>query len=73
MFEIIEMVREIDLTVLEHEVLQSLEKQELISANVDAEFEQKWTFGERLADRIASFGGSWSFMIFFGVLVALWI
>jgi len=62
-----------ELTVLEHEVVESLRKHELLSANVDAEFEQKWSFGERLADRIASFGGSWSFLIIFGVLLTIWI
>ena len=62
-----------ELTVLEHEVLQSLKKHELISANIDAEFEQKWTLGERLADRIAAFGGSWSFLMVFGVIITLWI
>ncbi|WP_286833189.1 DUF1003 domain-containing protein, partial [Acinetobacter sp. UBA3132] len=33
----------------------------------------KWTFGERLADKIASFGGSWSFLICFTVLITFWI
>jgi uncharacterized membrane protein len=29
--------------------------------------------GERLADRIAVFGGSWPFLIYFGVFLVLWI
>jgi len=62
-----------ELTQLEQEVLKSLREHELLSTNVDAEFEQEWTLGERLADRIASFGGSWVFLIFFGVFIALWI
>jgi uncharacterized membrane protein len=62
-----------ELTSLEKEVLESLEKHEILSMNVDAEFEQEWTLGERLADRIAVFGGSWSFLILFGVFIALWI
>jgi uncharacterized membrane protein len=62
-----------ELTVLEHEVVESLRKHELLSANVDAEFEQKWSFGERLADKIATFGGSWSFLIIFGVFLMIWI
>jgi len=62
-----------ELTQLEHEVLKSLREHELLSTNVDAEFEQEWTLGERLADRIAAFGGSWVFLIFFGVFIALWI
>jgi uncharacterized membrane protein len=62
-----------ELTSLEKEVLQSLEKHEILAMNVDAEFEQEWTLGERLADRIAAFGGSWAFLILFGVFIALWI
>jgi uncharacterized membrane protein len=46
-----------EITSLEEEVLSSIRDHELLSKNVDAEFEQKWTLGERLADRIAAFGG----------------
>ena len=62
-----------ELTSLEEEVLHSIQDHELLSKNVDAEFEQTWTFGERLADRIAAFGGSWAFLIYFGAFIALWI
>jgi uncharacterized membrane protein len=62
-----------ELTALEHEVLNSIRDHELIAKNVEAEFEKKWSFGERLADRIASFGGSWAFLICFGGFLALWI
>jgi uncharacterized membrane protein len=31
------------------------------------------TFGERLADRVAQVGGSWGFIIAFGVILALWV
>jgi uncharacterized membrane protein len=62
-----------ELSKLEKEVLDSLQKQELIAANVDSEFERDWTFGERLADRIASFGGSWSFLIIFALFITFWI
>ena len=32
-----------------------------------------WSKGERLADRIAVFGGSWTFLICFGVFLVLWV
>jgi uncharacterized membrane protein len=35
-------------------------------------FNENLTFGERLADRVAAIGGSWSFIIGFGVFLALW-
>lgn len=62
-----------EVTTLEREVLQSLQQHELLSANPDAEFEGQWTAGERLADRIASFGGSWQFIAAFFLFIAGWI
>ena len=62
-----------ELTTLEQEVVHSLHEHELLSANIDAQFERRWSIGERLADRIASFGGSWTFLICFGVFMVLWI
>ena len=41
--------------------------------NFDSEFEHEWSFGDRLADRIDSFGCSWTFLICFGVFLALLI
>ena len=62
-----------ELTALEGEVLDSIREHDLLSKNVDAEFEQKWTIAERLADRIATFGGSWAFLMLFGAFLAVWI
>ena len=62
-----------ELTSLEKEVLDSLSEHELLSKNIEMEFEQVWTFGERLADRIASFGGSWKFLIIFFAFLSAWI
>jgi len=62
-----------ELTHLEKEVLESLREQELLSRNVNREFDQGSTFGERVADRVAEFGGSWRFIISFGCFLALWI
>jgi uncharacterized membrane protein len=62
-----------ELTSLEEEVLSSLRQHELLTTNVEVEFEKDRTFGERLADHIAAFGGSWTFLICFGVFLAVWI
>ncbi|SEJ24446.1 Uncharacterized membrane protein [Azotobacter beijerinckii] len=62
-----------ELTTLEQEVLHSMQNHELLTKNVDEEFDQSWSPGERLADRIATFGGSWSFLISFAVFLAIWI
>jgi uncharacterized membrane protein len=62
-----------ELTSLDHEVINSLREHEILTANVDLEFERDWTPGERLSDRLASFGGSWAFMLWFGAVITLWV
>lgn len=58
---------------LEEEVIQSLRDHDLITTNLEAEFTSELTFGQRLSDRLAAFGGSWSFLISFGCVMLLWI
>ena len=62
-----------ELSSMENKVLESLRQHELLSLNVDLESESSWTFGERLADKMADFAGSWIFLISFGVFMAFWI
>jgi len=62
-----------ELTTLDHEVLASLQRHETLSSNVDAEFSKDLTLGERLSDKLASFGGSWTFLIIFGLILFTWI
>jgi uncharacterized membrane protein len=40
--------------------------------NADEIFEKRATFGERIADNVAQFGGSWTFIIVFGVVLAIY-
>lgn len=61
------------LSELEENVLQNIKNHELVSQNIESQFERKWTFGERLSDKIAEFGGSWSFIILFGSFMLIWI
>jgi uncharacterized membrane protein len=43
------------------------------SRNVNELMEEKFTFGDRLADRIAQFGGSWAFLICFAITLFMWM
>lgn len=61
------------LSQLEEQVVKSLEEQEAISENLNEEFDRNVTFGEHIADRVAEFGGSWGFIIFFTVVLVVWI
>ena len=62
-----------ELSVLDNEVIESLHQHEILASNIEEQFERRLTFGERLSDQIASFGGSWRFIILFGVVLVLWI
>lgn len=62
-----------ELTNLEKEVLSALSAHELISEHADFESRGELTFGERLSDRLATFGGSWRFIILFGAILSGWI
>jgi uncharacterized membrane protein len=44
-----------------------------ISRNTNREFEKKLTFGQRLADKVATFGGSWMFIIIFAAILLSWV
>lgn len=62
-----------ELTSLESAVVDSLSKEGVLAKNVEAMYTEKFTFGQRLADRIASFGGSWTFIIIFALILLIWI
>ena len=63
-----------ELSTLESDVLKSLkEEEELIATNVNVEFERQLTLGERVADRVAEFGGSWPFLFVFAASMTGWI
>ena len=62
-----------ELSTLDQEVVNSLQQHEILSQNIGKEFEKELTFGERLSDRIADFGGSWTFISSFGAILFVWI
>ncbi len=43
------------------------------SRNVNEVMERKYTFGQRVADRVATFGGSWTFIFIFGGILLIWM
>ena len=56
----------------EDEILHML-LQEHISRNSESEHENEITLGQKAADRLAKFAGSWVFIIIFFIILALWI
>ncbi len=62
-----------ELSDLEIEVVRSMQEQELLTKNLNEQFDSNLTFGQRIADKVATFGGSWNFIISFGIVLAFWI
>jgi uncharacterized membrane protein len=62
-----------ELSHLEEAVVKSISENELMSTNIEPEIDKQLTMGERVSDRIATFGGSWTFIISFFLFIILWI
>jgi uncharacterized membrane protein len=62
-----------EISELEKTVLTSLTTKTTLTDKIDGEDQQVLTTGQRIADKVATFGGSWTFIISFGVFIAIWI
>jgi uncharacterized membrane protein len=62
-----------ELTELDRQVAESLADHDTIVENIEEEFEETRTFGERVSDGLASFGGSWAFLISFFAVLIVWM
>jgi uncharacterized membrane protein len=61
-----------ELSVLESKVMSSFNENQLIVNKLEDE-SSAITFGQKIADKVASFGGSWTFIIAFGIFILIWI
>lgn len=62
-----------ELSDLEDEVVRSFEEHDVLSKNLNAEFDRGLTFGERVADKVTEFGGSWTFLGIYAVVLIVWV
>ena len=62
-----------DFTAHERRVIERVAKRIAVSRNVNIEHDKSYTFGERLADKVATFGGSWTFLILFSAVIIGWV
>lgn len=62
-----------EVSVLEEQVMRSLKEHDILSTDINAKFNQKLTVGERMADRMAEYAGSWRFINIFVVVLFVWI
>ncbi len=61
------------LSEFEKEVFDSIVDRDILSKDVDAAYETKSSWGEKLSDKIAKFGGSWPFIIIFLLFILIWM
>jgi uncharacterized membrane protein len=62
-----------ELSQLEKDVIESISKNEILSENIEEDEKTETTLGERVADRVADFGGSWPFIIIFFIFLFAWM
>lgn len=68
------LIRELgELSDAEKEVIETITDKSIISENLAEDQDEDITFGQRIADKVADFGGSWKFIIIFLVVIILWI
>lgn len=62
-----------DVARARQEVLHSIEEQQILSRDTYDDFEESLSFGDKMADKIAEFGGSWKFIGLFGLILVSWM
>ena len=57
----------------EREFLHRILERRHVARNTNKEFDDQLTVGQRLADQVAKFGGSWTFIIIFALILVTWV
>lgn len=61
------------LNELERTVVDALTGKITLAEKLDGEEQQKMTIGQRVADKVTTFGGSWTFILLFLLMILAWI
>ncbi len=59
--------------ILDKNVIESILNKTIISDNIEDDWDEKLTIGQGIADKVAKFGGSWTFIITFTIFLFLWM
>lgn len=62
-----------ELAILDRDVIEAIKNNSILSENIQGVMETELTQGQRIADRIAAFGGSWIFIISFFLFILFWM
>ncbi len=63
----------VELAAIDSDVMQAIKNNSILSENIQDEKESELTFGQKLADKVAAFGGSWTFIITFFSFILVWM
>lgn len=62
-----------NISALEKNIIESLDKNDILTRNVEPELEKTLTFGEKTSDALSDLMGGWPFTIGFLAFVLLWM
>lgn len=62
-----------ELEIIDMDVIDAINNNSILSENIQDEVEKENTIGENLADKVAAFGGSWTFILVFFSFIMVWI
>jgi uncharacterized membrane protein len=63
-----------ELSTLEEDVLKTIQQEKTITTQNEVLDESiEYTYGQKLADKVATFGGSWRFIILFAIFIFIWM
>ncbi|AZI67581.1 DUF1003 domain-containing protein [Kaistella daneshvariae] len=62
-----------ELEIIDLDVMDAIKNNAILSENIQDEIEGDLTVGEKIADRVAAFGGSWTFIIAFFSFILIWM
>lgn len=62
-----------EIAAIDKDVMDAIKNNAILSENIQDEIEAELTFGQRLADKVAAFGGSWTFIVTFFSFIVIWI
>lgn len=62
-----------ELALIDRDVMNAIKNNSILSENIQEENETEITYGEKIADKVAAFGGSWMFIITFFSFILAWM
>ena len=62
-----------ELAIIDRDVMEAIKNNSILSENIQDEIEAKLTVGQKIADKVAAFGGSWTFIATFFSFIIIWM